>query len=110
MGISAKASEKEAAEKFVKFLFEEESQRASNDEGLAAVSYTHLDVYKRQDTDNFICLYRATCGAAPGFEKSQSGKYSEIKDFVQGEFPLAAQVPIPIKFMTEYFRYRHIKL
>ena len=62
------------------------------------------------DTDNFICLYRATCGAAPGFEKSQSGKYSEIKDFVQGEFPLAAQVPIPIKFMTEYFRYRHIKL
>ena len=43
-------------------------------------------------------------------EKSQFGKYSEIKDFVQGEFPLAAQVPIPIKFMTEYFRYRHIKL
>ena len=48
-------------------------------------------------TGNFICLYRATCGAAPGFEKSQSGKYSEIRDFVQGEFPLAAQMPIPDK-------------
>ena len=61
-------------------------------------------------TGNSICLYRATCGAIPGFEKSQSGKYSEIRDFGQGEFPLAAQVPIPNKeFVTEYFRYRHIK-
>lgn len=36
-------------------------------------------------TGNFICLYRATCGAASGFEKSQNGKYSEIRDFVQGD-------------------------
>ena len=48
-------------------------------------------------TGNSICLYRATCGAIPGFEKSQSGKYSEIRDFGQGEFPLAAQMPIPNK-------------
>ena len=48
-------------------------------------------------TGNYICLYCATCGAAPGFEKSQSGKYSEIRDFVQGEDPLAAQMPIPDK-------------
>ena len=40
VGVSAKASEKEAAEKFVKFLFEEESQRASNTEGLACLLYT----------------------------------------------------------------------
>ena len=53
---------------------------------------------------------KEACGAIPGFEKSQSGKYSEIRDFGQGEFPLAAQVPIPNKeFVTEYFRYRHIK-
>lgn len=44
VGISAKASEKEAAEKFVKFLFEEESQRASNDEGLAVNSKVYEDM------------------------------------------------------------------
>ena len=48
-------------------------------------------------TGNSICLYRATCGAIPGFEKYQSGKYSEIRDFGQWDFPLAAQVPIPDK-------------
>ena len=48
VGISAKASEKEAAEKFVEFLFEEESQRASNDEGLAVNSkvYEDMDYWK----------------------------------------------------------------
>lgn len=30
-------------------------------------------------------------------EMPQSGKYSEIRDFGQGEFPLAAQMPIPNK-------------
>ena len=35
-------------------------------------------------TGNYICLYRATCGAIPSFEKSQNVKYSEIRDFVQG--------------------------
>ena len=40
---------------------------------------------------------RATCGAVPDFKKSQTGKYSEIRDFVQGEDPLAAQMPIPDK-------------
>ena len=44
VGISAKASEKEAAEKFVKFLFEEESQRASNNEGLAVNSKVYEDM------------------------------------------------------------------
>ena len=44
VGISTKASEKEAAEKFVKFLFEEESQRASNDEGLAVNSKVYEDM------------------------------------------------------------------
>ncbi len=48
-------------------------------------------------TGNSICLYRATCGAVPDFKKSQTGKYSEIRDFVQGEDPLAAQMPIPDK-------------
>ena len=48
-------------------------------------------------TGNYICLYRATCGAVPDFKKSQTGKYSEIRDFVQGEDPLAAQMPIPYK-------------
>ena len=37
-------SKKEAAEKFVKFLFEEESQRASNDEGLAVNSKVYEDM------------------------------------------------------------------
>ena len=48
VGISTKASEKEAAEKFVEFLFEEESQRASNDEGLAVNSkvYEDMDYWK----------------------------------------------------------------
>ena len=44
VGVSAKASEKEAAEKFVKFLFEEESQRASNTEGLAVNSKVYEDM------------------------------------------------------------------
>lgn len=44
VGISTKASEKEAAEKFVMFLFEEESQRASNDEGLAVNSKVYEDM------------------------------------------------------------------
>ena len=35
-------------------------------------------------TGNSIYLYRATCGAIPSFEKSQNGKYSEIRGFVQG--------------------------
>ena len=35
-------------------------------------------------TGNSICLYRATCGAIPSFEKSQNGKYSETRGFVQG--------------------------
>ena len=35
-------------------------------------------------TSNSIYLYRATCGAIPSFEKSQNGKYSEIRGFVQG--------------------------
>lgn len=43
-GNQCKASEKEAAEKFVKFLFEEESQRASNDEGLAVNSKVYEDM------------------------------------------------------------------
>ncbi len=44
VGISAKASEKDAAEKFVQFLFEEESQRASNDEGLAVNNKVYEDM------------------------------------------------------------------
>lgn len=44
VGISAKASEKEASEKFVQFLFEEESQRASNDEGLAVNNKVYEDM------------------------------------------------------------------
>ena len=40
-------------------------------------------------------LHKSLSGANPGFEKSQSGKYSENRYFVQGEFPLATQVPIP---------------
>ena len=61
-------------------------------------------------TGNSICLYCATCGAAPGFEKSQSGKYSEIRDFVQGEFHLAAQVPIPDKVCGWIFQIQTYKV
>ena len=46
---------------------------------------------------NYICLYCASCGAILSFKKSQNGKYSEIRDFIQGDSPLAAQVPIPNK-------------
>ena len=60
MGISAKASEKEAAEKFVKFLFEEESQRASNDEGLAVNSKVYEDMaYWKMGKSSEIPLARS---------------------------------------------------
>lgn len=52
------------------------------------------------EKDNSICLYRATCGAVPGFKKFQTGKYSEIRDFGQWDFPIAAQVPIPNKICS----------
>lgn len=40
-------------------------------------------------TGNYICLYRAICGAVPDFEKISIRESSEITDFGQGDnFPL----------------------
>ncbi len=43
-------------------------------------------------------------------KKSQNGKYSEIRDFIQGDSPLAAQVPIPNKVCNLIFQIQAYKL
>ena len=58
------------------------------------MAVTTLSLRAHFYTGNYICLYRATCGAVPDFEKSQSGNLAKSQIPYKGIISPCGKKPI----------------